>query len=319
MVGFCGALDQRNKKADFAMLKKMCGLHSGGCAFVKNEIGILCDKPIGSGEIQPLTIERNGALYTSAIISEMPIASTVFSARMLTEGYIDEGESFFGCLDFPYVFALYDGHHGELMLGNGEKSDRFIFFSGRDDVLYFSSSLRAMIRLYGGCVRINRDALCRYILGEMQTPPENLFCDIGIIYPKQMLVATQFGRDVIPIKRVECSAPESVKKANTYVENSQHQMCNEDMRKILSEKLFRLDIPDFDLPICKMRELKRMEKQIDKILAQYEASPCLARFAETGVSLDIIEEQRSISVRIKQKAMLAETFMWFDTFNFVII
>ena len=95
MVGFCGALDFPSRAVDFSNLKRMCGLHSGGCAFINREFGLLCDSVSETDDImQPVTVRENNSLYTVAVIMDSAARGLEAStARAILEGYIEEGDS----------------------------------------------------------------------------------------------------------------------------------------------------------------------------------------------------------------------------------
>lgn len=265
MIGFCGALDFEKNRVDFSTLKKMCGLHGAGSAFINGEIGMICDGDgsFEDGTLQPVTLSYNGSLYTAAV--SVPRAMERESgnvAQSVLEGYFELGEEFIHKLDFPYALALYDGRRGELLLAKGHLGDKPLFYSIREGTVYFASSLRPLIRLFGGCVRVSKKALVSFVTGDCSVLPDGLFCDIRAIRGGQGLFCSRLAQSVIPIpcgvypferqKRNMCYTPEYSRKT--------------DIRRVLTDALFAFDYPQFDsfmpvlLPhLSEMRELGRGE------------------------------------------------------------
>lgn len=243
MVGFCGALDFDRNRVDFSTLKKMCGLHGTGCAYINAELGMICDGSFEDGVLQPVTLRYNGSLYTAAIaVSHSMKEEQGSAAQGVLEGYFELGEEFIHRLDFPYALALYDGRRGELLLAKGHVGDKPLFYTVREETLYFASSLRPLIRLYGGCVRVSRQALISHVMSECTPLPDGLFCDIKPIRQGQGLFCSRLARNVIPTpcgvypfestKENMCHIPEYSKRS--------------DMRRILTDALFAFDYPQFD-------------------------------------------------------------------------
>ncbi len=360
MVGFCGALDFESRSVKFSVLKKMCGLHSTGCAFINKEFGILCDEYEGC---EPLTVSYNNALYTAAVVA--PKGQTM-CAQAILQGYFEEGEEYFRSIDFPFALALYDGRCGELTLAKGAEGDKALFYGMKDGVMYFASALRPLIRLYGGCVRVNADVLAGYIDGDYSGVPDNLFCDIRPLRSNTALVCSSFGHSIVPLelcgyapKRC-CDEFEQISGKYT------------DMRHFLTEALFAFDYPQFDcyMPaICRQleknsaadikvlrtydcipvryseyvnerneqlgrlwgvdlkttysersligkRELRKMEKQIDGILSGYLESAAL-RVILQKIPYEKINSESDIALRIRKKALLCQSGMWFEGFSLV--
>ncbi len=370
MIGFCGTLDFESRAASFSELKRMCGLHGAGCAFVNGEFGIICDGAdvFEESSLRPVTLSYNNALYTAAVISQ---GQAQYTAQAVLEGYLEEGEEFLHRLTFPYALVLYDSRCGELMLAKGAAGDKALFYTVKDGVLYFASALRPLIRLYGGCVRVNSSALTSYITGTYSPIPENLFCDIKVIKPSSALVCSCFGQACVPLASREYGRLRG--GVGKYAELPIIKKA--DIRHALTAALFAFDYPQFDcimpslLPyiesvareggrcayICDgslelgapyateraerlgrlwnvelyigqsqsdampSKLLKAMEKELDGILYEYKngkhsilSKPCLADCQA------VVAEQKDAQLRIRQKALLCQCAMWFDSFNLVI-
>ena len=245
MIGFCGALDFEKRAVRFSVLKKMCGLHSSGCAFVNREFGILCDGSIRipDCDIQPVTVSYNNSLYTAAVIAPAIVREDGSNmARSVLEGYFEEGEEFLHRLDFPYALALYDARCGELMLAKGHTGDKGLFYTVKDGTLYFASALRPLFRLYGGCVRVSKKALARHVTGGYSSIPTDLFCDIRILKPAHSLICSCFGQSCVP---TACSSYIGTGRT-TQERISPIQAKKADVRYILNQALFAFDYPQFD-------------------------------------------------------------------------
>ncbi|MBQ8474627.1 MAG: hypothetical protein IJ499_03075, partial [Clostridia bacterium] len=244
MVGFCGALDFPSRAVDFSNLKRMCGLHSGGCAFINREFGLLCDSVSETDDImQPVTVRENNSLYTVAVIMDSAARGLEAStARAILEGYIEEGDSYLRRLDFSYALALYDGRCGELLICKGYKGDKPLFYTVRDGRVYFASSLRPLIRLYGGCVRVNKKILRDHINGTPKTIPEGLFRDISSVGSGCGVLCSVFGQSRISGEYVPHKAENVSAQALSNVRFTKKS----NLRRILSEALFAFDYPQFD-------------------------------------------------------------------------
>ncbi len=243
MIGFCGALDFAERAVDFSCLRRMCGLHSGGCAFLNREFGILCDTPWGDvGEgTQPVTVKYNNSLYTAAIIMDCEARGLETStARAILEGYFEEGEEYFRRLDFSYALALYDGRCGELMLRKGYKGDKPLFYTLKDGALYFASSIKPLIRLYGGCVRVSVRLLSEHILSRPKALPTGLFCDIFSLPQGKGMICSVFGQSFTAGERSYGLFESGGDGIYTPYPKKQ------DIRRLLTDALFAFGYPQFD-------------------------------------------------------------------------
>ena len=245
MTNLCGALDFNNRAVDFSTLKKIRSARGGGCAFINNEFGVLCDgNTLCANEIiQPVTVKYNNSLYTAAIIMDNAAKELESStAQAILEGYFEEGEDYFRRLDFSFALVLYDGRCGELLLRKGYRGDKPLFYTVKEGTLYFSSSLRSLIRLYGGCVKISKQALAMHILSAPSVFPTGLFRDIRSVPSGGALICSAFGQSLVLSngghgflgEGTECELSHTPYNKKT------------DMRRILSETLFAFGYPQFD-------------------------------------------------------------------------
>lgn len=245
MIGFCGAIDFSHRAVDFSLLRRMCGLHSGGCAFINKEFGVLCDGGIGQADdsFQPVTVKYNNSLYTAAIVMDSAAKGLEAStAQALLEGYFEEGEEYFRRLDFSYALALYDGRCGELLLRKGYKGDKPLFYTLKEGTLYFASSLRPLIRLYGGCVRVSKKVLGEHILAEPSVMPSGLFCDISSVPSGGALLCSAFGQTLITGERCPSACSENYNGEIIHTPYTKR----ENIRRILTDTLFAFGYPQFD-------------------------------------------------------------------------
>ena len=364
---FCGALNFDKRSVSFCELRKMYGPRRGGTAFINREIGIICD-----GEAQPLTVSYNGSLYTAAISTCSPVArSGGDAAQAVLQGYFEEGEAYVRRMDFPFALALYDSRCGELLLSKGAMGDRALFYTQRDGTLYFASSIKPLIRLLGGCLRINKAVLQRHLCGEYGALPEGLFCDLTPIRPDNSLLCSCFGHARVPT--VGSVAPSAVERRDG--EYSELFRGDVDVRRALNEALYAFDYPQFDcyMPylnallseahgagkrellvcdpmtdICERyavertdrlaqlwklsvrtcacensklpsRYLKRMEREIDAILDEYMSDEGCIIGALDGECREHILNEKSTPLRIRKKGMLAQSAMWSEIFNIILV
>ncbi|MBQ9112845.1 MAG: hypothetical protein IJY08_04615 [Clostridia bacterium] len=243
MIGFCGALDFERGAVSFSMLKKMCGLHGAGCAFVGREYGILCDGERNfSGDVMPFTARYNKSLYTAAIIADAHGRGKTGLSQSLVEGYLEEGEEYIHRLEFSYALALYDGRCGELLLAKGHRGDKPLFYTVWDKTVYFASAIRPLMRLWGGCVRVSKKVLIAHIDGDCGSLPDGLFCDIKPVRAGHSIICSRFGQsDVATLPGVYThdvmmSQAGEIPSAN----------CKKDIRRALTDALFAFDYPQFD-------------------------------------------------------------------------
>ena len=242
MITFCGALNFEGGIRSFSDLQRMRTERGAGCAFINGEYAVLCYGESGESAFsQPVTVKHNGALYTAVIIadSEVLYEAEGLAASVLT-GCIEEGEEYLKRLDFGFSLAIYDGKCGELLLLRSGGGANALFYVVRDNGIYFSSSLFCLMRLYGGCVRIESEALRKYITGDHSPLPRGLFKDILPIKAGEGILCTRWGINkvymnegvCIPKYEAECEALEYTAKA--------------DIRRALTDSLFAFGYPQFD-------------------------------------------------------------------------
>lgn len=243
MIGFCGALDIEGGAVSLGELKRICGLHGVGSAYIGKEYGVLCDGEKNlTGGIMPFTVRYNNSLYTVAIITDRKKGTEADVAREVIEGYMEEGEEYINRLDMPYAMALYDGRCGELLLTKGHFGDKPLFYTVWNKAVYFCSSLRPLIRLWGGCVRVNKNKLTEYIDGAPTVLPEGLFCDIRPVRAGHRVICTRFGQSDITTPPLICSE-------RTCAIHGGEELCHSgcpDMRRELTDALYAFDYPQFD-------------------------------------------------------------------------
>ena len=246
MNGFFGAFNLSHGAVDFSQLRRIRGAQGGGCAFINNEFGILCDGvPEGreSEQWQPTTVKYNNSLYTSAIIMDKAATGLESStACALLEGYLEEGERYFRRLDFSYALALYDGRCGELILRKGYRGDKPLFYTLRDNILYFATSLQSLIKLYGGCVKVNKNMLCNFIFDNPPSQPRSLFYNIFSLGAGEMLICSSFGYDVVTSDGAVSNMRGNLQRVLPYVNYTK----SSDIRRILTDTLFLFGYPQFD-------------------------------------------------------------------------
>ena len=245
MTNLCGALDFNNRAVDFSTLRKIRATRGGGCAFINNEFGVLCDGNIQDENeaMQPVTVRYNNSLYTAAIIMDNAARGLEAStAQAVLEGYFEEGEDYFRRLDFSFALALYDGRCGELLLRKGYRGDKPLFYTVKEGTLYFSSSIRSLIRLYGGCVKISKQALSSYILAEHSAFPTGLFKDIRSVPSGGALICSALGQSLVLSNGAHSFLSEGAEYELSHTPYNKKT----DIRRILSETLFAFGYPQFD-------------------------------------------------------------------------
>lgn len=371
MIGFCGALALGENPVSFSALKRMSGLHGAGCAFIKDGFGILCDCA-GEQTLQPVTLSYNGYLYTAAAVAPARVCPDDGRvAQGILEGYFELGEEFINGLDFSYALALYDGRRGELLLAKGHRGDKALFYTVREGTLYFASSVRPLIRLYGGCVYVSEKVLLSHLTGNYHEMPQELFGDIHPIRQGQSLFCSRLGYGIIP---TPCGAYAygATQKAPEHIPELSKKT---DMRRVLTDALFAFGYPQFDCLIPSLlsylrtrqengarevcfydalktdygayaaeraerlgelvgaelypvasekslpskKELKFIDAELDSILEEYLSAPhgMFLKLLSHGIA-DVIKEQSNLPLRIRQKGMLVQSAMWFDTYNAVL-
>lgn len=242
MIGFCGALTFSGDSVRLTELKRMSGLHGAGCAFVCREFGVLCDGERSFlADNMPLTIECNGGLYTVAMLSDRLTGKDKL-ARSVIERYIEEGDEYLKSLEYSYALALYDGRCGELWLSKGYRGDKPLFYSVRGETVYFASSLLALMRLWGGCVRVSKKELKSHLSGEYGEMPYGLFCDIRPVRAGHSLICSRFGQSEIATPQGVYSSVEGEPAHCKCVPDSQ----DVPLRRVLTDSLFAFGYPQFD-------------------------------------------------------------------------
>ncbi len=368
MIGFCGAVDLCGGEVSFSALRRMCGSRTTGCAFINGAFGLICDGGFDESQLQPVTLSYNDRLYTAAAICETPDGENGRIAQAALEGYIEEGEDFIRRFDFPYALALYDGRCGELLLTKGHLGDVPLFFCARDGKAYFSTSLFAFFRLFGGAVRVSRQALVAHIEGKMSAMPSALFPNIDYVKAGQGILCSRLGvSHYVGTQRAYVYEPKRVVTGDIPPKAPKGQM-----RKYLSDALYAFGYPQFDcyMPalmsyltakaacgsvrvedptlmadkaysaeraqrlgraagvrtVCvrgmaggvSKLQLKAMEKEIDATLLPYlDANGGVLRVISSAVSH--ANGEKDIAARIRKKGMLAQTAMWFESFDLVLV
>ena len=242
MVGFCGALDHEGGMVSLDTLKRICGLHGAGSAFIGREYGVLCDGESNlSGDIMPFTVRYNKSLYTVAVVADRRKKGGADLARAVIEGYIEEGEEYINRLDTSYALALYDGRCGELLLAKGHSGDKPLFYTVWNKAIYFSSSIRPLMRLWGGRVRISKKILTSYIDSTPTALPEGLFLDIVPVRAGHRVICSRFGHSDITTLPCVYGGGISTREGNEIPVGGKG-----DLRRDLTDALFAFDYPQFD-------------------------------------------------------------------------
>ncbi len=244
MITFCGILNYGGIKS-FSELQRMRTERGAGCAFINGEYAVLCYGESGERAfLQPVTVKRNNALYTAVIIADTDVFGhgEKFAESVLT-GYVEEGEEYLKRLDFGFSLALYDQRCGELLLLNGGSGAKSLFYTVRDGGICFSSSLACLMRLYGGCVRIDRDVLCEYIKGDHSPLPHGLFKDIFSIKAGQGILCTRWGINEVYMS--QATYPSGQDAECEVLEYS----AKTDIMAALTDSLFAFGYPQFDFTV----------------------------------------------------------------------
>ena len=250
MTTFCGALNFEGGSVCFSELQKMRTERGAGCAFINGEYGVLCYGD--SSFLQPVSLKYNNHLYAAVIIADSDAGNDFGTlAESVLIGYIEEGEEYLGRLNFGFSLALYDKKCGELLLLKGGDGDKSLFYTVRDGGIYFSSSLACLMRLYGGCVRIDKDILREYIMGEHLSLPYGLFKDIVSIRAGQGVLWTRWGMNDVYIKRASF-----LRKRECVGEELEYSPKN-GMLRSLTDSLFSFSYPQFDF--CVPAILQRID------------------------------------------------------------
>lgn len=371
MMTFCGALNFGGGITSFSELQKMRTERGPGCAFINGEYAVLCYGESGeSAFLQPVTVKYNNALYTAVIIADSDACGDEERvAESVLSGYLEEGEEYLRRLDFDFSLALYDQRCGELLLLKGAYGEKGLFYTEREDAVYFSSSLACLMRLYGGCVRIDKDVLCKYIKGDYSPLPKGLFKDIISIKTGRGILCTRWGINEVYtsqgsrhcVQDAECEALEVLAKT--------------EIMRALTDSLFAYGYPQFDFTVpallkiinkardagerriyveemalsdnddyfseraesfCRtwgvelvgvrcdkksanVRALKGMDKALGAILAECIADPACVLHRLGADILDNAEGEKDLALKIRKKAMLCQSAMWFENFNVVLV
>ena len=204
MVGFCGIFNMGNGRVSFDALRRMNLTRGFGCAFLTRELGLLCSgMDSAAHSMQPVSLRYNNAPYTAAAVcSDSPLGENGGKlARSVIEAYIEEGDSFLRRSADGFSFCLYDGRCGELMLLRGNSP---LFYSIRDDLLYFSTSLPSLLRIFGGCVRVDKKALSSFVCSDYSPLPSGLFRDVTSLERGQCLICTRLGAQTVSLPQGLC-------------------------------------------------------------------------------------------------------------------
>ena len=242
MVGFCGIFNLGNGRVSFDALRRMNPTRGFGCAFLTRELGLLCsgmDSSVHS--LQPLSLHYNNAPYTAAAVcADSPSGENGGRlARSVIEEYIEEGDCFLRRSGNGFSFCLYDGRCGELMLLRGDVP---LFYSIRDDLLYFSTSLPSLLRIFGGCVRVEKKALSSFVCSDYSPLPSGLFRDVTPLERGQCLICTRLGAQAVSLPQGLCLPRLSTMPPEPAPFPS--ELC---MDEVLNRALLTFGYPQFDV------------------------------------------------------------------------
>ena len=252
-----------------------------GCAFINGEYAVLCFGESGeSAFLQPVTVKYNNALYTAVIIADSGACGDERRiAESVLAGYIEVGEEYLRRLDFAFSLALYDQRCGELLLLRGGSGEKSLFYTVKGGAIYFSSSLACLMRLYGGCVQIDKNVLREYIKGDYSPLPDGLFKDILSIKAGRGILCTRWGINEVYMDQ----------SVNTVKWNAEYELlgfsAKTDMMMALTDSLFAFGYPQFDFTVPAMlqmisnaRELGERRIYVEEIAITDNAQYFLERY-----------------------------------------
>ena len=261
MVGFCGIFNMGNGSLSFDSLKRMNLTRGFGCALLTRELGLLCSgMDSATHSMQPLSLRYNNAPYTAAAVcSDSPLGENGGKlARSVIEGYIEEGDSFLRRSADGFSFCLYDGRCGELMLLRGNSP---LFYSIRDDLLYFSTSLPSLLRIFGGCVRVDKKALSSFVCSDYSPLPSGLFRDVTSLERGQCLICTRLGAQTVSLPRGLC-----LPTFNAMPPEALPFPTELDMDTVLLSALMTFGYPQFDVLLPSVEQRIRSAFQLGETL-----------------------------------------------------
>lgn len=304
MDNFCGAFDISGGGVDFSLLCRMNGNHSGGCAYLSGDIGIVCElADISLSSIQPVIKEMDGDTYTAAIITDTQNDIELLCG--VIDGYAREGMSGLCAVDPPHALVLYDTRWAELYLCRSQSSPTPIFLIERDTCVYFFTRFLSIYKLCES-VGINQHFLWRYLRSQIPDDAYAMFCGLEAIECGEGVMYTRFGRSDLAFG-VDIE----------YTKEDHTRICAKgDIKKELTAALFEHGYPYPVLPELSHKELKKLDKELDtyldELLLNYGRKSFYAFVKKERVAL---KKEKSIPRRVIAKGMLYQTLIWAEHFN----
>lgn len=244
MGNFCGVLGFDAEKSNFNELRRLCGM-GVGCAYAGNEFSVIYsgDARVFEKPPQPVTVRHNGHLYTAVVISaEYPHSNTSLAAEILGR-YFETGE---GCLthfNIPFAALIYDGRCGELLAcRSGVGGAVPLFWAQKGERIYFSTSLFPLYKLFGGCIRVNKRVLGKYLCADIEPSPSDLFFDIRPIGCGRGVLCTRFGESEVDVHASQYFAH----KPQALIGVTPPKSCTDRIEEVLRDALFTFGYPQFD-------------------------------------------------------------------------
>jgi asparagine synthase (glutamine-hydrolysing) len=102
--------------------------------------------------------------------------------------YEKQGENFAKNLNGGFTMAVWDKNRKKFLLIRDHKGAHSVFYTAKQDVLYFSTTVLSLIRSSGISAKIDVHSLDAYFACLALSPPRTMFENIYAVPPGQMLV-----------------------------------------------------------------------------------------------------------------------------------
>jgi asparagine synthase (glutamine-hydrolysing) len=209
MCGICGIFGRGDQATVAAMLDTL--IHRGpddGYFVVKPDFALgarrlsIVDVQAGrqplSNEDRTIWAAQNGELYNYPAVSPQILArghqlSTHCDTEMLPHLYEDYGTQLPEHIDGMFAVAVWDDVRKVGILARDRMGKKPLYYHARDDILYFASEIKALLRIPGFERQINLQALNHYLSFKHVPHPLSIFEGISILPPAHLLHFTPGG------------------------------------------------------------------------------------------------------------------------------
>ena len=254
MSAIGGVVDFKNKCVDFSVLNSIRRSMSlrgreGSAAFLCGGAGMVFNSSALDTENdalrQPYIQQRRGRSLALCIDSDG------IEPRAVGEKYFVHGTDFLGCIDGGFALSLYDEERDMLLLARDRCAKKPLFYSVREDKIYFASEPKGIIDACGGSVNISRDVIGYHLIAPMGVyRASSIYTDICEVLAGECVVFSSFGISKFFFRKNREATRIKVRNAHgatkEKIVSAYPKFDNEKLGDYLNDALIAFDYPQFD-------------------------------------------------------------------------